>query len=309
MMKMPSAESILRSRSATSLTSPMSTPSTKIMPLWTRSPKRAPCASISSGRPFSVQEDVVRRHADRLGELAVQQLALVVAVHRHHVARPGEVEHQLDLLLVPVAGGVDRRVAGRDDLGADVVEPVDRVVDRPLVARDRRGGEDDRVAGAQLDLRVVAVGHPAQRRQRLALGARGDDHELLVGPLVDLAQRHEHALGHVDVAQRAPDVHVLAHRAADERDLAPERRGRVDDLLHAVDVRREAGDDDPALAALEDALEVRPDGRLARARSPRGRRSSSRPRAAAGPRGRARRGARRPRARRRPASGRTCSRR
>jgi hypothetical protein len=34
----------------------MSTPSTKIMPLWTRSPKRAPRLSISSGRPFSVRK-------------------------------------------------------------------------------------------------------------------------------------------------------------------------------------------------------------------------------------------------------------
>jgi hypothetical protein len=74
-----------------------------------------------------------------------------------------EVEHQLQLLLEPVAGGVDRRIARRHDVGADVVEPVDRLVDRALVAGDRRRGEDDRVARAQLDLRVVAVGHPAQR--------------------------------------------------------------------------------------------------------------------------------------------------
>ena len=67
---------------------------------------------------------------------------------------------------------------------------------------------------------MVAVGHPAQRRQRLALGAGRDDHELLVGELVDLARLDEHALGHVDVPERAADVDVLAHRAADQRDLA-----------------------------------------------------------------------------------------
>ena len=74
----------------------------------------------------------------------------------------------------------------------------------------------------------------------------------------------EHPLGHVDVAQRAADVRVLAHRAADEADLAVQvRRGGVDDLLHAVDVRREARDDDAALAAAEDVLQVRADDRLA----------------------------------------------
>jgi hypothetical protein len=56
MMKMPSAESILRSRSATSDTSPMSTPSTKIMPAVSGFPNRAPDASISSGVPFSVRK-------------------------------------------------------------------------------------------------------------------------------------------------------------------------------------------------------------------------------------------------------------
>ena len=68
--------------------------------------------------------------------------------------------------------------------------------------------------------------------------------------------------------ERAADVDVLAHRAADERDLAAVRRGRVDDLLDAVDVRGEAGDDDPALAAREHALQVRADDRLAESEMP-----------------------------------------
>ena len=41
--------------------------------------------------------------------------------------------------------------------------------------------------------------------------------------------------------------------------LRPERRGGVDHLLDAVDVRGEAGDDDPALGAGEHLLEVRSD--------------------------------------------------
>ena len=52
-MKIPSADSIRRSRSATSAGSPMSTPSTKIIPDCSGSPNRAPRASISSGSPFS----------------------------------------------------------------------------------------------------------------------------------------------------------------------------------------------------------------------------------------------------------------
>ena len=127
-----------------------------------------------------------------------------------------QVEHQLDLLLIAVAGGVDRGVGGRDDGAADAVEAVDDLVDRALVAGDRRGGEDHRVARVQLDRLVVAVGHAAQRRQRLALGPGEDDRDLLVGELVDVARLDEDALRRLDVPERAADVDVLAHRAADE---------------------------------------------------------------------------------------------
>src|ERR671938_573479 len=78
---------------------------------------------------------------------------------------------------------------------------------------------------------VVVVGHPPQRGQRLALGPGRDDHEPLVGPVVELARRDDDPVGHLDVPERAADVDVLAHRAPDERDLAPVRGGRVDDLL------------------------------------------------------------------------------
>ena len=147
-MKMPSAESMRRSRSATSAMSPISTPSTKIIPDCSGAPKRAPRSSISSGSPFSPWKMSRGVDADRLGQLGVQAQPLEVAVERHHVARLDEVQHQLDLLGVAVPGGVDRRVARRDHVAADVVEAVDRLVDGALVAGDRRGREDDRVARA-----------------------------------------------------------------------------------------------------------------------------------------------------------------
>ena len=138
-------------------------------------------------------EDAIGIDADGLGERGVQADPPVVAVERHHVARLREVEHQLDLLRVAVAGGVDRRVGGRDHLAADVVEAVDRLVDRALVAGDRRRREDDGVAVVELDLRVVAVGHPPQRGQRLALRAGRDDDHAVVGEVVDLARRRRSA--------------------------------------------------------------------------------------------------------------------
>ncbi len=62
-------------------------------------------------QPVLAAEHVVGVDPDGVGELRVQVDPLVVAVDRHHVARLDEVQHQLQLLGVAVARGVDRRVA------------------------------------------------------------------------------------------------------------------------------------------------------------------------------------------------------
>ena len=179
-------------------------------------------------QPVVALEDVLGRDAHRLGQLGVQAQALEVAVEGHHVARLDQVEHQLDLLGVAVPGGVHGRVARGHHVAADVVEAVDGLVHRSLVAGDRRGGEHHRVALVQLDLRVVAVGHAPQGRQRLALGAGGDDDHAVVGEVArSRAGPTSMPVGHLDVAQRPADVDVLAHRAPDQRRpcvRAPRRR-------------------------------------------------------------------------------------
>ena len=159
-------------------------------------------------------------------------------------------------------------------------------------------------------LRVVAVGHPAQRRQRLALAAGRDHHQLVVREVLDLASGPRASpRGCRCGPSIAADVHVLAHRAADQRDLAPERRGGVHHLLHAVDVRGEAGDDDPPVAAREHLARAAAPRSTRTATCPAGRRWWSRRTGAAAPRAPARPAAPRRPGRRPPASGRTCSRR
>ena len=241
---------------------------------------------MSSGSPLSPWKMSSRRDAHGLRQLGVQAQALEVAVERHHVARLDEVQHQLDLLGVAVPGGVHGRVARGDHVAADVVEPVDRLVHRALVAGDRRGGEDDRVAAVQLHLAVVAVGHPPQRRQRLALGAGRDDH--------DRARRgsRRSRAGPTSIPSGTsmwPSVRPMPTFLRIERPTSATLRssacGGVDDLLDAVDVRGEARHHDPPLAAREHLLQVRARRPTPTARSPGGRRSSSRRTAAARPRG------------------------
>ncbi len=114
----------------------------------------------------------------------------------------------------------------------------------------------------RLDVAVVVVGHPPQRRERLALAAGRDHDDLLVGEALDLARLDEEALRRFGDAQVRRDVEVLAHRAADQRHAPVELHRGVDHLLDTVDVGGEGGDDDPALAAGEGLQQSRPDARL-----------------------------------------------
>ena len=116
----------------------------------------------------------------------------------------------------------------------------------------------------KLDVTVVVVGHPPEGRERLTLGAGRDHHYPFVGEILDLAGLYQHAVGRVGHAQIGGDVEVLAHRTADQGDLAAEPCGSVDYLLDPVDVRGERGNDDPAFAAGERVVEGRADARLGR---------------------------------------------
>ena len=161
-----------------------------------------------------------------------------------------------------VAGDVHPRGLLVHDGGAQPGQPVDHLVDGGLVARHQRRREDDGVAGGDGDLVVVAAGHPAERRQRLALRPGGHQHDLLGRHRGGLVQRHHQPGRDVQQAEVAGDAHVAHHRPADEGDLAPVRPGAVEHLLDAVHVAGEAGDDQPLRRPGEDVVQDRADAPL-----------------------------------------------
>ena len=136
-----------------------------------------------------------------------------------------------------------------DDVRAEPGEAVDHLVDGVLVPGDQRAGEDDGVALLDVHEVVVALGDPAQRRHRLALAAGGDQHLTLGGEVGEVLGVDHHAGRDVEVAEVLGDAHVADHRAPDVPDLAAVPDRRVEDLLDAVHVGGEAGDDDPLVAA------------------------------------------------------------
>src|SRR5207247_8655402 len=107
-----------------------------------------------------------------------------------------------------------------------------------LVARDRAGRHDHRIARLDLDEAVVAVGHPGQTGHRLPLGARGRDHQAARCDLVDPLLGDHLVLRILEGAELRGSPAVLLHRAPDDRDLPAERARGIDDLLDAHDVTR-----------------------------------------------------------------------
>ena len=104
-----------------------------------------------------------------------------------------------------------------------------------------------------------AVGHPRQRCHRLALGAGAHEHDLVVGVLVEVLHVDDDPARGVQEPEVLGDLHIAHHRPADEHDLAAVRLGGFEDLLDAVDVGGEGGDDDPVGRRGDDGVEDRAD--------------------------------------------------
>ena len=120
----------------------------------------APSGPNYSTAPRCAVEDVIRTGCRPLGESAVERQVARLAMERDDIARAGQVEHQLELFLRGVAGDMRPVDRGVDDVRA-LPEKVDRRSASPsLVAGDRGGRDDHRVAWSDR-VAMVAVCHPA----------------------------------------------------------------------------------------------------------------------------------------------------
>ena len=87
-----------------------------------------------------------------------------LAVDRHGDLRPDPAVHLLELVAAGVARDVDEMVLLGDHLDALTDQQIVQVEQRALVAGDDLGAEDRRVAGLELDPRVLAAGDAHQGR-------------------------------------------------------------------------------------------------------------------------------------------------
>ena len=208
-------------------------------------------------------DGVVRVDAHHMRDVRVLAEHTVLAVDGDEEARLREREHHLLLLLRGVAGDVQVGVAVVYDLRALAANLVYDPGNGRLVAGYGARGDYDAVVRVDVYLLVLVKGHAVEPAHGLALAARRNYDRAVLGLALYLRELHERALGHLHVAELGGDAEHILHAAAGHGDLALILRGDVDNLLYALDVRGEGGDDDALLAALENLVELLGDLALA----------------------------------------------
>ena len=198
-----------------------------------------------------------------LGQRGVRAQVPPLAVHRHQVARLGHVEQRAQLAGRGVPGDVHPRGLLVHHGRAEPGQAVDHLVDGGLVAGHQRRREDDGVAGLDGDLVVLAAGHAAQRRQRLALRPGAETSTTCSGGIAAASSRETISPGATRSRPRSRATPML--RTIDRPTSATlrlVRLGAVEHLLDAVHVAGEAGDDQPLGGPREDVVEDRADAAL-----------------------------------------------
>ncbi len=179
----------------------------------------------------------------------------ILAVDGHEVTWLGEVEHQLLIFLTAVPRDMHMGKEMVVHIRPSAEKVVNGAVDQLLVAGDGVGGENHRIAAAQVDLSMFAPGHTHQRRSRLPLTAGAHDGDLFIGQPIHLL-RCQQLLGiNVQIAQTAGHATVLDHATANETHPPTMAAGSDDHLLHTGDVGSKGGNDHPSLRLAEHLLE------------------------------------------------------
>src|ERR1044071_4461299 len=210
------------------------------------------------------QKAIGRRHAHVLSQPSVSHQVAILAVDRHEVARPGELEHRLQLFLARMAGNVNLRDLLVVHLRATPVKMIDQIGNRLLVAGNELRRKDYGVAGRYFDSLVIIQSDPVQHGQRLALAAGGKKCELIVRQVVPpLAFSHE-ITRQMKIAQLRRDLAIANHAPPTQYHAPATALGNIDHLLDARDARGKSRDQHFAGALLHDLLEIGPDLALGR---------------------------------------------
>ena len=134
-----------------------------------------------------------------------------------------------------------------EDLHAALHEFIDDIVDLLFIAGDGIRRQHDEIVGTKLDLSMLGIRHTVKSRHRLTLASGGNDRDLRGLEAFDLGNVNERSRGDLHVTEIIRRLHDIEHRSAGQGNLSAVRDRVINDLLHAVHVRREGRNDDTAL--------------------------------------------------------------
>ncbi|MPM10774.1 hypothetical protein SDC9_57109 [bioreactor metagenome] len=174
----------------------------------------------------------------------------VLAVHRDEELGFRQFHHQAQFLAAGVTGNMHVRHAVVNNLRAFLVELVDDAGNANLVARNGRGGDDDRVA--LTDIEAVRRGcHAEQPAHGLALAAGSDHADLVVAVAFELLYLDDALRRNLQVVQAHGNLHHLLHAAPLKADHAAVTDRNVRNLLDAVNVAGKGSNDDAPFRNVE----------------------------------------------------------
>src|SRR5579885_877860 len=211
------------------------------------------------------QDDLADRAVHGSSHFGVQLELAVLAMDGNEVARLHQVDDELQFFLAGVPADVHRRRRAVlvDDVGLAPEQVIDHAVDGLFIAGNDARGEHDRIAFFNLGVLVIVDGRARQGRHGFALRAADQDADLLRRKVLHFARVNKQALRDLHVAQVFGDFGRGVHGAPDEGDLAAVLPGEFDGKLNAVDGGRETGDEEAALGAGEDFVELTANGAFA----------------------------------------------
>ena len=157
----------------------------------------------------------------------------------------------LQFLLAGVTGDVQSLTFLIHYFRTLAVQLVDDLGYRFLVAGNCGSGNDDPVAGYNVDLLVGGKGHPVQGRHILALRTGGDDNNFVFRQALYRVQIYDHPGGYFDIAQLLRYFQHVLHAAAGDGYFSAIAVGGGQNRLDPVHIGGKGGDNDPLVTVFK----------------------------------------------------------
>ena len=172
-------------------------------------------------------------------------------MHRHKETRAHKVVHHFNFFLAGVARYMHAVALFVNNVRAQLVKVINRARNKFFVARNRRCGNNNRIARHNINFFVVVHRHTRQCGHRLALAAGGDDNNLARLVIAGFVNVNQHAFRHFQIAKLNGNINNIDHTASNNGNFTFVSYSAVNDLLNAVYVGRECCHDNTVFSIAE----------------------------------------------------------